>query len=168
VTIFIQGLHILRHAVVSDAFHDSAERYPQPKCHPETRTRMLMDLWDWSSENCAESNVLWLHGPAGAGKSAIAQSFCQRLEAESRLGASFFFKRGHPSRGRGMRLFPTIAYQLALCLPELKKAISQVVEDNPSIIDRDLSIQLRKLIMEPCRHSAHSWSHPGRCRGRTG
>ncbi|KAJ7909619.1 hypothetical protein B0H13DRAFT_2013973 [Mycena leptocephala] len=129
------GLHILRHAVVSDAFHDSAERYPQPKCHPETRTRMLMDLWDWSSENCAESNVLWLHGPAGAGKSAIAQSFCQRLEAESRLGASFFFKRGHPSRG------------------QLKQAISQVVEDNPSIIDRDLSIQLRKLIMEPCRHS---------------
>ncbi|KAJ7798155.1 hypothetical protein B0H13DRAFT_1674146, partial [Mycena leptocephala] len=126
---------------------------PQPKCHPETRTEMLEQLHKWSFKTDSQSSVLWLHGPAGAGKSAIAQSFCQRLEAEGRLGASFFFKRGHPSRGTGNRLFPTIAYQLALCLPELKQPISQIVENNPSIVDRALSTQLQKLITEPCRHS---------------
>ncbi|KAF7377533.1 NACHT domain-containing protein [Mycena sanguinolenta] len=147
------GLHILRHAAASDAFHDSAERYPQPKCHAETRTQILEDLWLWSSEVNASNMTLWLQGPAGAGKSAIAQSFCQKLEAHYYLGASFFFKRGHPSRGIGNKLFPTLAYQLALCQPELKQAISGIVEDDPSILDRALSIQLRKLIIDPCRQA---------------
>jgi hypothetical protein len=65
-------------------------------------------------------------------------------------GASFFFKGGHPSRRAGSKLFPTIACQLALCHLELRKAISQIVEDNPSIPDRALSVQLRKLINDLC------------------
>ncbi|KAJ7238072.1 hypothetical protein B0H12DRAFT_1254446 [Mycena haematopus] len=131
--------------------HDSAERYPQPNCHPETRTKMLQDLYEWSFGTDATSDVFWLHGPAGAGKSAIAQSFCTKLWSEQRLGASFFFKRGHPSRGIGHKLFPTVACQLAVCLLELKQAISQIVEDDPFIVDQALSVQLQKLIIEPCQ-----------------
>ncbi|KAJ7806264.1 hypothetical protein B0H13DRAFT_1669888, partial [Mycena leptocephala] len=44
-------LHILHWAIAGDAFHDSAERYPQPKCHPETRTEMLEKLWNWTCGN---------------------------------------------------------------------------------------------------------------------
>ncbi|KAJ7834460.1 hypothetical protein B0H14DRAFT_2363830, partial [Mycena olivaceomarginata] len=136
--------------------HDSAERYPQPKCHPETRTKMLEDLWEWSSSADSKRTVLWLNGPAGAGKSAITQSFCNRLEEHHCLGASFFFKRGNPSRGTGNKLFPTLAYQLALSLPSLKQAVSQIVEDDPSIVDRALPTQLEKLIIGPCRHIMQS------------
>ncbi|KAJ7678029.1 hypothetical protein DFH06DRAFT_975449 [Mycena polygramma] len=116
---------------------------------------MLEDLHEWSKFG---SSVLWLHGPAGAGKSAIAQSFCQQLAEEGHLGASFFFKRGDGSRGSGKRLFSTIAYQLALYLPDLKQIISQLVEDDPSILERALSTQLQKLIIEPCQHII--WSRP--------
>jgi hypothetical protein len=139
----------LGRVAAGDAFHDAAERSPQPKCHAETRTELLQDLWDWSSDDDPNSRVLWLYGPAGAGKSAIAQSFSQQLEEEGRLGASFFFKRGHPSRGNGKKLFATIAYQLAVLLPEL----SQAVEKDPTIVDRSLSLQLRRLIIEPCQRS---------------
>ncbi|KAJ7678046.1 hypothetical protein DFH06DRAFT_565034 [Mycena polygramma] len=111
---------------------------------------MLEDLRQWCSQTDFGSSVLWLHGPAGAGKSAIAQSFCQRLEAEGRLGASFFFKRGDIFRGSGNKLFSTIAYQLARSRPDLKQAISVIVEDDPSIVDKDLSTQVLKLIIEPC------------------
>ncbi|KAJ7678042.1 hypothetical protein DFH06DRAFT_1422506 [Mycena polygramma] len=149
------GFHILHRAIAGDAFHDAAERFPLPKCHPETRTEMLEDLHEWSKFG---SSVLWLHGPAGAGKSAIAQSFCQQLAEEGHLGASFFFKRRDGSRGSGKRLFSTIAYQLALCLPDLKQIISQLVEDDPSILERALSTQLQKLIIEPCQHIV--WSRP--------
>jgi hypothetical protein len=96
-----------------------------------------------------------LYGPAGAGKSAIAQSLCQKLEGEGRLGGAFFFKHGHLSRGDGNKLFSTLAYQLSLRLPELKHAISQVVETDPSITNRSLSIQLQRLITEPCRQNLH-------------
>ncbi|KAJ7883617.1 hypothetical protein B0H13DRAFT_2667122 [Mycena leptocephala] len=122
------GLHILRSAAVSDAFHDSVARYPQPKCHPETRMEILDNLWLWSSQTDPEDSVLWLHGPAGAGKSAISQSFCEKLEAEGTLGASFFFELDIP---------------LA--------ALDTGLERNPSLVDRSLSTQLQKLIVEPCR-----------------
>ncbi|KAJ7793472.1 hypothetical protein B0H14DRAFT_3093999 [Mycena olivaceomarginata] len=140
----IQRLYTLRHAAAGDAFHDSAERYPPPKL-----------LWNWSSETNPSSTVLWLHGPAGAGKSAIAQSFCQNLEAGHRLGASFFFKRGHSSRGTATKLFPTIAYQLALSKnpSDLCQVILRTVDENPSILDRSLSLQLQTLIVDPCRQT---------------
>ncbi|KAJ7794354.1 hypothetical protein B0H14DRAFT_2261982, partial [Mycena olivaceomarginata] len=80
--------------------HDSADRFPLPRCHPETRTKLLDILCKWSrGVQPPRSAILWLHGPAGSGKSAVAQSFCQHLQNDGRLGGSFFFKRGHPSRG---------------------------------------------------------------------
>ncbi|KAJ7118199.1 hypothetical protein C8R44DRAFT_878826 [Mycena epipterygia] len=164
------GLQLLYHASAIDALHNSVERYPQPKCHRETRTQILDNLWDWTrgiepwieSEDYEwtrdadlsfaanpSSNILWLYGPAGAGKSAIAQSLCERLDAESCVAASFFFKHGHASRGNANRLFSTIAYQLAVLLPKLKDYISQIVENDPAIVDKSWSIQLQKLIVEP-------------------
>jgi hypothetical protein len=123
---------------------------------------MLENLWNWTGGNYAFSNdlgfksensckITWLYGPAGAGKSAITQSLCQKLEEEGCLSGAFFFKRGHPSRGNGNKLFSTLAYQLSL-YPELKHAISQAVESDPSITNRSLSIQLQRLIIEPCQN----------------
>ncbi|KAJ7899401.1 hypothetical protein B0H13DRAFT_796377 [Mycena leptocephala] len=160
------GLHILHRAIAGDAFHNSAERFPQPKCHPETRTKILENLWNWTRGNYSFSNdlgfksetaskITWLYSPAGAGKSAIAQSLCQKLETEGCFGGAFFFKRGDSSRGNGNKLFSTLAYQLCRCRPELKRAICQVVEDDPSITDYSLSIQLQQLIIEPRQQNLH-------------
>ncbi|KAJ7834481.1 hypothetical protein B0H14DRAFT_2363824 [Mycena olivaceomarginata] len=145
----VPGLQLLFQATAPGAFHDAAARFPQPKCHPETREEILEELFQWCSTRDAP-NILWLHGPAGAGKSAIAQSLCERLESEKRLDASFFFKRGDALRGNGNRLFPTIAYHLALHLPEINDPISRVVRRNPAIVEKSLSIQLKNLIMGPC------------------
>jgi hypothetical protein len=111
-------------------------------------------------DNEPSSAIIWLYGPAGSGKSAIAQSLCQKLKKNGRLGGSFFFKRGHPSRGNAQKLFPTIAYQLALLLPELNQFISQTIENDPAIVDRSLSDQLQELIVEPCRRSSLSQPVP--------
>ncbi|KAJ7044638.1 hypothetical protein C8F04DRAFT_1249906 [Mycena alexandri] len=162
------GLQFLHRVAACDAFHNSGERYPPPNCHPETRTEMLQQLWNWTCGTSDEdrlqsdshdedsrraSRILWLYGPAGAGKSAIAQSLCQKLEGEGRLAASFFFKRGHASRGNANRLFSTIAYQLAVLLPGFNRVVSQNVENDPAIVVKSLSMQLKKLIIEPCQHA---------------
>ncbi|KAF7345858.1 putative nwd2 protein [Mycena venus] len=165
------GLHILYRASACDATHDSQDRFPQPKCHPETRTKLLDVLSNWAKgidppvrwnsqrpvySDKPASPILWLYGPAGAGKSAVAQSLCLNLEEEGHLGASFFFKRGHPSRGHAKQLFVTIAYQLACRLPELNPYITQKVQNDPSLVDKTLSIQLQKLIVEPCQQMGFS------------
>ncbi|KAJ7816377.1 hypothetical protein B0H14DRAFT_1396639 [Mycena olivaceomarginata] len=146
-----RGIDILHRAAAMGAVYDSAESFPQPRCHPETRTEMLTDPHNWALKRDAQHKILWLHGPAGAGKSAIMQTLSRKLGDAGRLGGSFFFKRGDPARGNGMALFATIAYQLAISVPWLRAKISQIVENDPSIVQRTIETQMIKLISEPCR-----------------
>ncbi|KAJ6523657.1 hypothetical protein DFH09DRAFT_1329893 [Mycena vulgaris] len=146
-----EGIHILHRAVTLDALYNSAESFPQPRCHPETRKAMLDSLYNWAITDTSTRSIRWLHGPAGAGKSAIMQSLCHRLQQAGRLGGSFFFKRGHLTRGSARALFATLAYQLALSNRDLRPLISGVVEDDPSVMARHMDIQLHKLIVEPCQ-----------------
>ncbi|KAJ7280872.1 hypothetical protein C8J57DRAFT_1564156, partial [Mycena rebaudengoi] len=135
------------------AMYDSADSYPQPRCHPETRVEILEKLFKWSTESkWAEGlSVLWLHGPAGAGKSAIMCTLSEQLADAGRLGGTLFFKSGHATRGNAQTFFATLAYQLSLRIAQLKSAISQVVEEDPSVVARSMSVQIQKLILDPFR-----------------
>jgi hypothetical protein len=82
----------------------------------------------------------------------VAQSFCQKLQEEGRLGGGFFFKRGDPSGGNAKKLFPTVAAPR----PELKQLILETMEHEPAIVNRSLSTQLQRLIIDPCRRSCLS------------
>jgi hypothetical protein len=94
--------------------------------------------------------ILWLHGPAGAGKSAIMQTISERLYITGCLRGSFFFKRGHTTRGHAKVLFANLAYQLALHRPDLKPIISRRVEANPAVVGKNMDVQLEELIVVPC------------------
>ncbi|KAJ7303720.1 hypothetical protein DFH08DRAFT_54040 [Mycena albidolilacea] len=152
-----RGIEILHYSVEFSAIHDSAESFPQPKCHPETRTEMLNNFHNWAKDPDSKT-IFWLFGPAGAGKSAIMQTLAGRLKDDGILGGSFFFKRGHATRGKGITLFATLAYQLALAVPSLRSPISQIVETDPSLIRGSIKTQMNKLISEPC-HSYEDDDH---------
>ncbi|KAJ7248315.1 hypothetical protein C8J57DRAFT_1189539 [Mycena rebaudengoi] len=122
------GIHILHRAVALEAMHDSADTYPQPRCHPGRREEMLHNLWDWATKSTIDAwPVLWLYGPAGAGKSAIMRTLSERLADAGLLGGSFFFKRGHITRGNAQKLFSTLSYQLAHNIRHLRGPISKIV-----------------------------------------
>ncbi|KAJ6602055.1 hypothetical protein DFH09DRAFT_877990, partial [Mycena vulgaris] len=143
-------LDILYRRVVVEALHDSGERFPEPACHPGTRSAVLEQLNTWSIDSYAtESAVMWLNGSAGIGKSAIAQMFAGECQTQARLGASFFFKRGHHKRGTWDGLFTTIAYQLATAIPRLSLPIQQAVEADKLVGGRAMPLQFRRLILEP-------------------
>ncbi|KAJ7721385.1 hypothetical protein B0H16DRAFT_375863 [Mycena metata] len=150
------GIDILHRTAALEALYDSAHSYPQPRCHPETRTEMLDKLYSWCTEDDTEHPICWLHGPAGAGKSAIMQTLSRRLQDAHRLGGAFFFKRHHPIRGNAKVLFATLGYQLALNNRDLKPIISTTVEIDPSIVTREMDVQLHKLIIEPCQSLTYS------------
>ncbi|KAJ7871566.1 hypothetical protein B0H13DRAFT_1895713 [Mycena leptocephala] len=42
--------HVQQHGepAAGDATHDAEDRFPQPRCHPETRKKMLDVLWNWT------------------------------------------------------------------------------------------------------------------------
>ncbi|KAJ7245772.1 hypothetical protein C8J57DRAFT_758817 [Mycena rebaudengoi] len=95
--------------------------------------------------------VLWLYGPAGAGKSAVMRTLAERLVTSDQLRGSFFFKRGHPTCGNAQKLFATLAYQLAFNIPQLKARISNVMADIPHVVTKSMDVQLQKLVIEPCK-----------------
>ncbi|KAJ7227773.1 hypothetical protein C8J57DRAFT_1534843 [Mycena rebaudengoi] len=147
----LAGIDILYRHIVMEALHNSGERFPDPICHPGTRTKILQDLAFWSLDNAVEP-MLWLHGLAGVGKSAIAQMFSVNCDNQGHLGASFFFKRGHPRRGTWDGLITTIAYQLARAVPEFSFPLQQAIEDDKLVVGRSISIQFDRLLVQPFRH----------------
>ncbi|KAJ6588696.1 hypothetical protein B0H19DRAFT_893531, partial [Mycena capillaripes] len=94
-----------------------------------------------------------LSGVAGAGKSAIAHTLCERLPVQSadRLGGAFFSERSDTTRGDARILFATLMDQLALHNRRVKSMISLTVDDDP--VGRHMDIQPRKLVAEPCHSS---------------
>ncbi|KAF8956887.1 hypothetical protein BDZ97DRAFT_1925054 [Flammula alnicola] len=146
------GFELLRKEVATAAFHNSAQRLDPPKCHPNTREAVLQKIMAWiqTSED-RETWLMWLHGAAGAGKSAIAQSIAE-ICAKSKLAiASFFFFRTDPTRNSVRPLAATLAYQLALSLPVARDIIGQAVERDPLVFGLSFASQLESLIVEPLR-----------------
>jgi len=129
------------------AAHDSVEN--APKCHPETRKTMVNDILSWIEDPSRTSKVLWFNGPAGAGKTAIAHTLCKLFADKQYLAASYFFSRLAPGRNDAARLFPTIAYQLSMAIPAVGKIINAVVAPDPSVVTKELEIQLQELIVKP-------------------
>ena len=146
------GLHILRLGVSLGAIHDSAERYPSPNCHPDTRKAVRQIILDWIHSESSASIFFWLYGPAGAGKTAILQAIaellCSPSESSQNYGASFFFSRGKTGRDQGHFLFSTIAYQLALKVPGLRQHINRIMELDPTLHTKSMDVQLRTLIVD--------------------
>ncbi|KAJ7700468.1 hypothetical protein B0H17DRAFT_1251451, partial [Mycena rosella] len=123
------------------------------------REKMLADLRKYATTREPRNQVLWLHGPAGAGKSAIMWSLYERL-ADCRIqGVSALLSFSSAGIRLGeMRehynLFPTIAYRLAFRIPWLKGPISQAVENDPSLVSSTPEIQFQRLILGPCQSRA--------------
>ncbi|KAJ7076455.1 hypothetical protein B0H15DRAFT_594971 [Mycena belliarum] len=143
------GLEVLRRAAL-EVSQCGIWRFSLPTCHPDTRRETLDTLSGWASELAiGAGSIIWLHGPMGAGKSAVLQTLTHRLHSDGRLGASFVFRR-EPS-GNAHILFSAIAYQLATNVPRLRGAISRAARRNPGIVGESLATQLHELILEPCR-----------------
>ncbi|KDR73014.1 hypothetical protein GALMADRAFT_73198 [Galerina marginata CBS 339.88] len=143
------GLQLLHQKMTHGATHDSAERYPPPRCHPDTRKAIVGEITDWIDDRSRTSSVVWINGPAGAGKTAIAQTICENCKKSGQLAGSFFFSRTVHGRNNPRYLFATIAYQLAIAIPEVGDRIENAITNDPSIIDKSMELQLQRLIMEP-------------------
>ncbi|KAF8147708.1 hypothetical protein B0H34DRAFT_280863 [Crassisporium funariophilum] len=96
-----------------------------------------------------KSFILWLYGPAGAGKSALAQTIAEICQEKGVLAASFFFSRTAERRNTYKHLIATIVYQLTLSIPPLRPPIDDMMEINPSIMTRSTEAQIQSLLIEP-------------------
>ncbi|PPQ87781.1 hypothetical protein CVT25_008825 [Psilocybe cyanescens] len=147
---FLAAIDRLMEAASLGALYNSGERFDAPKCHPNTRTAVLQKLMNWFIGKFGRDNfMLWLYGPAGAGKSAIAQTLAELCAAENRLLASFFFSKSDRRRNNEKAFVSTLSYQLWLHIRESRPIIETAINNNPAIFLLNFDAQFCTLFLDP-------------------
>ena len=134
--------------------HNSKERFDAPRCHKDTRMAVLKDISGWILDESSGSRILWLTAPAGSGKSAILQEIAEMFDESGGLAASFFFSRMADKRNNETHFIATIAFQLAMSIPSTRPFIEQAIMIDPSLFDKVLLNQMRRLVVEPMVHAS--------------
>ncbi|KAH7323304.1 hypothetical protein B0J17DRAFT_620985 [Rhizoctonia solani] len=119
-------------------------------CTMGTRIKVLAQMNQWATGRDT-GNIYWMSGMAGTGKTTIAYTFCELLDAEPNraLFASFFCSRSLPEcRDVGL-IIPSIAYQLARSSQPFRYALSRATEKNPDAHTRSPELQFDALITKP-------------------
>jgi hypothetical protein len=147
-----KGFDKLADAVSPNAFYDSDNRPDPPKCYPNTRVTVINKIIDWATGMIeTDAFMLWLYGPAGAGKTAIARKVAELFAEHGLLLASFLFFRSDPKRNTMKPLVANIAYRIACVLPATHNLINTTMEADPLILSYSVEVQLTKLVLEPLR-----------------
>ncbi|KAG6331775.1 hypothetical protein ID866_7313 [Astraeus odoratus] len=119
------------------------------KCLDGTRGPLLADITRWIED--PDPNVprmLWLHGQAGKGKSAIAHTIALWSKNAGILGSCFCFARDRQAKHLERKMFMTIAHDLANRDLLLRRAVADAIEVDDSLKDTpDVIQQWEKLIL---------------------
>lgn len=126
---------------------DSPEREYSPRCHPGTREWLTTDIQEWLMDEGRLSDLLWLYGTAGVGKSSVAQSIAEYAASCKCLGATYFFNRF--TRNDYARFWVTVAYQLAVRIPGYHELVAAQISADPDILHKAPRVQFEQLIAEP-------------------
>jgi NACHT domain len=129
-------------------------------CTPGTRVVIIELIIQWAFDTSPGSVfVYWLSGQGGAGKTTIAYTICQQLDAvvsrgNSRvvLGGSFFCSRQFPETRSASAIIRTVVYQLALRSPSFRMALNE--HGRFETVDYGPRSQLMGLLIEPWQKSA--------------
>lgn len=132
-------------------YAEGASWNPERVCLPDTRREILDDMWKWiyAADETKTAEIFWLCDVAGAGKSAIAHTIAQKCFHEGILASSFFFDRSTPDRRNPLKLFSTIARDLAGLNNCLVGHVTQVLANDRSVASASQSRQFEELILNP-------------------
>ncbi|KAG1774718.1 hypothetical protein EV702DRAFT_974333 [Suillus placidus] len=150
----------LSQVAVKGAEYDSRERQPHPQCLEGTRVDLLNYIYE-SLYDREKNRLIWLHGTAGVGKSAVAFTVAERMRGlkvtegskERRLAGTFFFSRKHTKRRTAGFFFATLAYQIASNFTSVREDVNEAIKGNPALLDPDKSLrdQMEALFLRPLR-----------------
>jgi hypothetical protein len=143
-------------------YADGAGLDTRKQCLQGTRTEILSEITEWvKSTGDNVPRVLWLSGPAGKGKSAIAHTIAKWFEDVGGLGSCYSFDRQREADRRHEKIFSTIARDLADRDPGMRRALADAVQAASSLKKTpDIIQQWQKLLIEPLKKSSGATGEP--------
>ncbi|KAG1816361.1 uncharacterized protein BJ212DRAFT_1299651 [Suillus subaureus] len=143
---FFQGTWAkLSEVTVKGAQYNSHECQPHPKCLQGTQVDLLNYIHRFLDDT-ERNQLIWLHGTAGIGKSAVAFTVAERMRGlkvteetnvKKRLVGTFFFSCKHTKCCTSGYYLATLVYQLATNFPSIQKDVNRAICDNPALLDPD-------------------------------
>ncbi|KAG1835523.1 hypothetical protein EV424DRAFT_1562480 [Suillus variegatus] len=130
----------LSQVAVTGAQYNSGERLPHPKCLKGTRVDLLKYIHELLDDP-EKNQLIWLHGTAGVGKSAVAFTVAETMRGlkvteetniEKRLAGTFFFSRKYTN---------------------IRMDVSRAIRNNPALLNPDTTLhdQMEALFLQPLR-----------------
>ncbi|KAM6492220.1 hypothetical protein JOM56_011944, partial [Amanita muscaria] len=140
------GFENFAQSVSFKALHDSSVQDFDRSVDQVIREKTLNQLQEWFDDpTVTTGQIIWLHGPPSIGKTAIALEIAR----QEKVIATFFFNRLDPSRNDGNRLFPKLAWQFAVSIPDVKTHITHVLNERPDLPKKRIEEQFEYLIAQP-------------------
>ncbi|KAJ3572756.1 hypothetical protein NP233_g2863 [Leucocoprinus birnbaumii] len=146
------GFDRLEEVTLKEVFRDSSAREIL-RCFEGTRMahRESIACWGKGEWRTMNTRVMWMDGPAGVGKSTVAQTWADELC--NRLSAAIFLSREN-GWNQAIKLIPTIAFQLATKYSSYRVAVEKAITRNPLILDaKSVDTQFQELIVRPILES---------------
>src|ERR1700748_1196398 len=117
--------------------HDQKSR-----CMKGTRETILKRIMEWvpnTQENLQERNempqsdIYWVYGSPGIGKTSLAHSICASLQGRGQLAGAFFCRRDVTDLSEPRNILPTFIYKLARIFPHFRTIVAEHLSKDPNL-----------------------------------
>src|SRR5947209_180280 len=92
---------------------------------------------EWRMAQPETAQIMWLSGNPGSGKSVMASHVINHLEGHNLQCSFFFFKYSTPTKSTASSCLRSLAYQMSLSSPDVRKTLLALEADGVSLDDKD-------------------------------
>ncbi|KAF5362027.1 hypothetical protein D9756_002741 [Leucocoprinus leucothites] len=119
------------------------------ECMADTRVGILSDV-DTRIRDNEDSNVIWIKGFPGVGKSALASTIVSRLRERGELLSYFIFDRAKPTATTTTALWRRVAWDLARLHPFARRSLLERIDNETLDVNTpNIGTLFTSLIIEP-------------------
>jgi hypothetical protein len=130
-----------------------------------TRESLLNQLISWATSNTSQnvsqsgsqSNISWVYGLPGIGKTLLAHSICANLLDQGHLAGAFFCRRDDPDLNEPRNILPTLIYKLAIRFPLFRSVVAERLRQEPNLTPESMNSSFfLDLLHNLPRHPEHT------------
>jgi hypothetical protein len=98
-----------------------------------TRQSILNEVISWVANEPGSSNIYWIYGSPGIGKTSLAHSICKALDERNQLIGAFFCQRDDTNSSEPKNILPTLIYKLAESSPTFRRVVAERLRSRPNL-----------------------------------